>query len=190
INALGCVTGKPLSQSGIRGRTEATGRGVYIGIREAVDIKEDMDKLKLSPGLEGKRIIVQGLGNVGYHSAKYLQEDGALIIGIAEFEGGIYDEAGLDVDEVLAHRKGSGSILDFKNAKNIKNSSELLEYECDILVPAALENQITDKNAPNVKAKIVAEAANGPVTAEAEKILLAKGTYLIPDLYLNAGGVT
>ncbi len=190
INALGSVTGKPLSQSGIRGRTEATGRGVYIGIKEAVDIKEDMDKLKMSTGLEGKRIIVQGLGNVGYHAAKYLQEEGALIIGIAEFEGGIYDEAGLIVDEVFRHRKESGSILNFRNAKNVNNSAELLEYECDVLVPAALENQITAENAPRVKAKIVAEAANGPVTADAEKILLEKGVYLIPDLYLNAGGVT
>lgn len=190
INATACVTGKPLTQSGIRGRTEATGRGVFIGIREAVDVKEDMDKLKLSTGLAGKKIIVQGLGNVGYHSAKYLQEEGALVIGIAEYEGGIYDEKGLIIDDLLQHRKETGSILNFKNAKNIKNSAELLEYECDILVPAALENQITEENAPNVKAKIVAEAANGPVTAGAEKILLEKGIYLIPDLYLNAGGVT
>lgn len=190
INATACVTGKPLSQSGIRGRTEATGRGVYIGIREAVDVKEDMDKLKMTTGLAGKKIIVQGLGNVGYYSAKYLQEEGALIIGIAEYEGGIYDEKGLDVEAVFQHRKENGSILDFKNAKNLKNSAELLEYECDVLVPAALENQITETNAPNVKAKIVAEAANGPVTAGAEKILLEKGVYIIPDLYLNAGGVT
>lgn len=190
INATACVTGKPLSQSGIRGRTEATGRGVYIGIREAVDVKEDMDKMKMTTGLAGKRVIVQGLGNVGYYSAKYLQEEGALVIGIAEYEGGIYDEKGLNIEDVFQHRKENRSILDFKDAKNIKNSAELLEYECDILVPAALENQITEENAPRIKAKIVAEAANGPVTAGAEKILLERGIYIIPDLYLNAGGVT
>lgn len=190
INAIGCVTGKPLSISGIRGRNEATGMGVYFGLREAVSVKEDMDQLRLTTGLQNKRIIIQGLGKVGYHSAKYLQDEGGIIIGIAEYEGGIYDEKGLDVQEVAQHRGETGSILNFKNAKNIMNSAELLEYECDILVPAALENQITEKNAPHIKAKIVSEAANGPVTAEAERILAERGIFIIPDLYLNAGGVT
>jgi glutamate dehydrogenase (NAD(P)+) len=189
-DALGCVTGKPVNLGGIRGRTEATGLGVYYGIREALNVKEDASRLKLTSGLEGKRIIVQGLGNVGFHSAKFCEADGALIIGIAEREGGIYNENGLDVEAVFNHRKESGSILDFPGARNIQNSLELLETECDILIPAALENQIHNGNAKGVKAKIVAEGANGPVTREAEDILLDKGVLIIPDIYLNAGGVT
>lgn len=190
IDAAACVTGKPVSQGGIRGRTEATGRGVFFGIREAVSNKDDMKKLKLNTGLAGKKIVVQGLGNVGYHSAKFLQQAGADIIAIAEYEGAIHDPKGLDVDEVFNHRKQSGSILNFKKAKNIKDTSKALELECDILIPAALENQVNINNAKNIKAKIVAEAANGPVTPEAEKILVEKGIMIIPDLYLNAGGVT
>ncbi len=190
LDASGCVTGKPLSQGGIMGRTEATGRGVYYGIREAVSNSEDMKKLKLTAGIEGKKVIIQALGNVGYHSAKFLQAAGAVIVGIAEYEGAIFDPKGLDVDEVVKHRKSTGSILNFKKARNIKQSNKALEMECDILVPAALENQINSENALNIKAKIVAEAANGPVTPEAEKILTKKGIMIIPDLYLNAGGVT
>ena len=190
VNAHACVTGKPLSQSGIRGRTEATGRGVYIGLREAVSVSEDMKALGLTSGLDGKKVILQGLGNVGYYSGKFLQEDGAVIIGIAEYHGGIYNPDGLDVNAVKKHIADKGSIVDFPGAKNIKNGTDLLEYECDILVPAALENQITSKNAANVKAKIIGEAANGPITKEAEDILTEKGAYILPDLYLNAGGVT
>ena len=190
LNALACVTGKPISLHGIRGRTEATGRGVFYGIRTAVCITEDMQNLGLTPGLEGKRIIVQGLGNVGYYSAKYLQEGGAIIVGIAEYNGGIYDPNGLDVEEVHQLKQEKGSILGYKNAKDIPNSIELLEYECDILVPAALENQITAENAPRIKAKIIGEAANGPVTTEAANILQQKGVRILPDFYLNAGGVT
>lgn len=190
VNSNGCVTGKPLSQSGVRGRTEATGTGVMFGLREAVSYKEDMDALGLTTGLEGKRVIVQGFGNVGYYSAKALQDEGAIIIGIAEYEGGVYDENGLDVEDLFRHRKENRSILNYKNAKNVENSTEMLEWECDILVPAALENQITGDNAPRVKAKIIGEGANGPVTPEAEAILLQKGTLVIPDMYMNAGGVT
>ena len=190
INAYGAVTGKPVSLHGIRGRTEATGRGVFYGIREAVSVAEDMKALGLQTGLEGKKIIVQGLGNVGYHSAKYLQEGGAKIIGVAEYNGGIYSEDGLNIEELLQLKKSSGAITGYSNGKAIENSLELLEYECDILVPAALENQITSENAANVKAKIIAEAANGPVTKEAEALLLKKNVMILPDLYLNAGGVT
>lgn len=191
INALGCVTGKPISQHGIRGRTEATGLGVFFGIREAVSIAEDMKAIGLPPGMDGKRVIVQGFGNVGYHAAKYCQEGGATVVGIAEYEGGIYDPNGLDVEEVLKHRKETGSILNFKKAQNIdKPSQQLLEYDCDILIPAALENQITSENAARIKAKIIAEGANGPVTAQAAKILMEGGRLVLPDLYLNAGGVT
>ncbi len=190
IDAIGCVTGKPISQGGIRGRTAATGRGVFYGVREAVNKKDDMKKLGLEPGLQNKKVIVQGFGNVGYYTAKFFQEAGADIIAIAEYDGAIYDKNGLDVDEVFKHRNKSGSILNFKNAKNIKPSGKALEMACDILIPAALENQINFGNAKRIKAKIIGEAANGPVTPEAEKVLLKKGVLIIPDLYLNAGGVT
>ena len=190
IDAAGCVTGKPISQGGIRGRTAATGKGVFFGIREAVSNNEDMKKLGLTTGLEGKKVVVQGLGNVGYYTAKFLQEAGAKIIAIAEYEGAIYYSRGLNIDKVFKHRQETGSILNYKKAKNIKNTSEALELECDILIPAALENQINIHNASNIKAKLVGEAANGPVTPEAEEILLKKGVMIIPDLYLNAGGVT
>jgi len=190
IDAFACVTGKPLSQHGIKGRREATGRGVFFGLREAVSIKEDMDKIGLSTGMEGKTVVLQGLGNVGYYAGKYCQEAGSVLIAIAEFEGAIYDPKGLDLDEVFHHRKTTGSILNFKNAINLSITSEALELECDILIPAALENQITSANAGRIKAKIVGEGANGPVTPEAEKIMLDKNILIIPDLYLNAGGVT
>ncbi len=190
LNALGCVTGKPLGQGGINGRTEATGQGVYFGTREALNNAEDMKELGLTPGIAGKRIIVQGLGNVGYYSAKFCGEGGGIIVGIAEREGGIYDPNGLDVEEVFQHRKASGSILNFKKAKNVENSMDLLEMDCDILIPAALENQITKENAPRIKAKIIAEGANGPVTKDAEDILNKRNVLIIPDLFLNAGGVT
>src|SRR5690606_4151973 len=154
INAMGCVTGKPVSQGGVRGRTEATGLGVYYGIREACSIKEDMDRLGLTTGIEGKRVIVQGLGNVGYHAAKYFYEGGALIVGIAEYEGGLYNPNGLPLEEVIAHRKSTGSILNFPGATSLTNTAETLEMECDILIPAALENVINGSNADRIKAKI------------------------------------
>lgn len=190
IDASACVTGKPISQGGIRGRTAATGRGVFYGVREAVSNQTDMKKLGLTTGIEGKSVIVQGLGNVGYHSTKFFQQAGAVVVAIAEYEGAIYNPSGLIVDDVVKHRKQTGSILNFPKAKNIKKSCSALELECDILIPAALENQINSGNAANIKAKIVAEAANGPVTPEAEKVLLEKGVLIIPDLFLNAGGVT
>jgi glutamate dehydrogenase (NAD(P)+) len=190
IDSLGCVTGKPLGQGGIQGRTEATGMGLYFGVREALNHKDDMKKLGLKPGMEGKKVIIQGLGNVGYFSGKYCQEGGAVVIGISEYNGGIYNAKGLDVDKVWKHMKETGSILNYPGAKNFKKSLELLEQECDILIPAALENQITKENASRIKAKVIAEGANGPVTKEAEDILIKKGILIIPDLYLNAGGVT
>lgn len=190
LNALGCVTGKPISQGGIAGRTEATGQGIFFGLREAMSKTDDMKVLGLDTGIDGKRIIVQGLGNVGYYAAKFCSEGGGIITGIAEYEGGIYNVNGLDVEEVFKHRKTSGSILNFPGAKNIERSLELLETECDVLIPAALENQVTVENAPRIKAKIIAEGANGPVTKEAEDILNKRGVMIIPDLYLNAGGVT
>jgi glutamate dehydrogenase (NAD(P)+) len=191
LDALGCVTGKPLSLHGINGRKEATGRGVAISVRECVNIAEDMKSLGLDAGLAGKKVIVQGLGNVGYHSAKYLTEFGATVVGLCEFEGAIYNPNGLDVEDVVAHRKSTGSILGFPGAKKeFINSSEGLEQECDILVPAALENQITELNVARIKAKIIAEAANGPTTPAAVDYFIKKGGIIIPDMYCNAGGVT
>lgn len=189
LNALGCVTGKPVTQGGIRGRREATGRGLFYGLREACNQPEDMDALGLSRGIEGKRCIVQGLGNVGSNFARIAQEGGAVIVGFAEYEGGIYNAEGLDTEAVIKHRAETGSILNFPGARSFAKSGEVLEQECDVLVPAALENQITEANAPRIKAKIILEGANGPTTPEAEDILVAKGAMLIPDMYANSGGV-
>jgi glutamate dehydrogenase (NAD(P)+) len=190
IDALGCVTGKPVTQGGIRGRKEATGRGIYFGIKEACSIKEDMTKLGLQPGLNGKRLVVQGLGNVGYYAAKFFQEAGAKLIALAEYEGAIHDENGLDLEKVMQHRRETGTILNFPGATNIVETKQALELPCDILIPAALENQITRDNAGHIQAKIIAEGANGPTTFEADKILLEKNVMIVPDIYLNAGGVT
>lgn len=191
LDALGCVTGKPIALHGIAGRREATGRGVAIAVRECVSVGEDMAKIGLAPGISGKRVIVQGLGNVGYHSAKFLTEFGAVIVGLCEFEGAIYNPDGLEIEAVFQHRKITGSILGFPGAKQeFKNSGEGLEQPCDILVPAALENQITIANVGRIQAKIIAEGANGPTTPEAEEVFYKNGGIIIPDMYANAGGVT
>jgi len=189
LDALACVTAKPLAQGGIRGRTEATGRGVYFGIREACDTAELMKSLGLSRGVKGKRAVIQGLGNVGYHAAKFLQEAGAVLVGLSEYEGAIANPKGLDIEQVMAHRRERKSILGFPGSTDLASSEAALELDCDILVPAALELVITAENAPRIKAKIIAEAANGPTTLEAEDLLLQRGALILPDLWLNAGGV-
>jgi len=190
IDAAGCVTGKPISLGGVRGRKEATGLGVFFGVREVCLMEDVMKKQGLTVGIANKKVVVQGLGNVGYHSAKFFRENGAIVVSIAEFEGAIYNEAGLNEEEVFQHRKKTGSILNFPGATNLKNSGDALELDCDILIPAALENVIDGNNAARIKAKIIGEAANGPLTPEADDILAAKGVLVIPDMYLNAGGVT
>jgi glutamate dehydrogenase (NAD(P)+) len=190
IDAAGCVTGKPVSQGGVRGRTEATGLGVFFGIREICNMPDVMEKLGLTVGIAGKKVIVQGLGNVGYHSAKFFREAGAIVVGIAEYEGAIYSEAGLHEDEVFKHRKATGSILNFAGATNLAASNDALIADCDILIPAALENVINADNAPKIKAKIIGEAANGPCTPEADEIFTQRGILCVPDMFLNAGGVT
>jgi glutamate dehydrogenase (NAD(P)+) len=190
IDALGCVTGKPVTQGGIRGRKEATGRGIYFGIKEACSNNEDMANLGLTRGLDGKKVVIQGLGNVGYFAAKFFQEAGAKLIALAEYEGAIYDERGLDLDKVVGFRKETGKILNYPGATSIVETKQALELPCDILIPAALENQITRDNACKIQAKIIAEGANGPTTFEADKILLEKNVMIVPDIYLNAGGVT
>nr|MBA2562154.1 Glu/Leu/Phe/Val dehydrogenase [Chitinophagaceae bacterium] len=190
IDAAGCVTGKPVSQGGVRGRTEATGLGVFYGLREVCNMHEVMDKLGLSLGVEGKRVCVQGLGNVGYHSAYFFKEAGAKIVGLAEYEGAIWNNDGLDLEAVVEHRQNNKSIFDFPGATNFEKNSDALEMDCDILIPAALENVINGENAPRIKAKIIGEAANGPLTPDADEILTLKGIVVVPDMYLNAGGVT
>ncbi|MDX1591237.1 MAG: Glu/Leu/Phe/Val dehydrogenase [Balneolaceae bacterium] len=190
INAEGCVTGKPVGQGGIRGRTEATGRGVYFGVKEACDNLDDMKSLGLQRGLDDKTFIVQGLGNVGYHSAKYLIEGGATLIGVAEIDGSIYNEKGIDLEKLMDYRRENGGITGFEGAKKLKSNKAALEMECDILIPAALENQLNADNAKKIKAKIIGEAANGPTTDQAHEIIKKRGALIIPDNYLNAGGVT
>jgi glutamate dehydrogenase (NAD(P)+) len=190
IDAAGCVTGKPITQGGVRGRKEATGLGVFYGIKEVCNMPEVMNKLNLPLGVQGKRVVVQGLGNVGYHTAKFFREGGSIVISIAEYEGAIYKADGINEEELFQHRKATGSILNFPGATNLAKNTDALELECDILIPAALENVINAENAPNVKAKIVGEAANGPCTPEADDIFAQKGIICVPDMYLNAGGVT
>ncbi len=190
LDALGCVTAKPVSAGGIRGRTEATGRGVYFGTREACRVAEDMKALGLAPGIEGKRVVVQGLGNVGYFAAKFFQAGGAILVGLAEYEGAVANPDGLDLEAVMAHRRERGTLLGAPEAKDLARREDALELDCDILVPAAMERVITAENAPRVKARIVVEGANGPTTLEADEILAQRGVMVIPDAYVNAGGVT
>jgi len=192
IDSFACVTGKPVSQGGIKGRTEATGRGVYYGIVEACEHEDDMAALGLPAGVEGKSVIVQGFGNVGYHAVEILQREGnAKIIGIGEYNGCLYNPDGIDVAAVAEHRKQTGYIQGYGHGcQEFEGSEACLELECDILIPAALENQITLKNAHKINAKIIGEAANGPVTDGADQVLIDRGIMVIPDIYLNAGGVT
>lgn len=192
IDAAGCVTGKPINQNGIRGRNEATGRGVFYGLRELCDTEDAMKKVGLSKGLQGKKVVIQGLGNVGSFTGNIMQDEGDIrIIGVSEYEGAIYSENGINFSELLKYRsQNNGSIIGFPGSQTLPSREAALELDCDILIPAALENQITIANAAQIKAKIIGEAANGPVSAEAEEILLKKGVLIVPDMYLNAGGVT
>jgi glutamate dehydrogenase (NAD(P)+) len=191
VDSIACVTGKPVNQNGIRGRVEATGRGVFYGVRECMSIEEDMKKLGLTAGTEGKTMVVQGLGNVGSYAGSISQNEGGFkIIGVAEYEGAIHNPNGINIDDLLKWREEHKTIMTFPGATALAKSSDALELECDVLVPAALENVITPENAHRIKAKIIAEAANGPIAYAAESILLAKGIFIIPDFYVNAGGVT
>lgn len=191
LDALACVTGKPLAQGGVRGRTEATGRGVFLGIQEACASEPDMAALGLDAGIGGKRVVIQGFGNVGYHTALYMAEAGAKIVAVAEYDGVVIDSRGLDVEKLRAHRQdGNGSVKTFPDAESsLDDPGACFGLNCDVLVPAALENQITEANVDQVRAKIIAEAANGPVTSAASQRLAERGVMIIPDTYLNAGGV-
>ncbi len=191
LDQVACVTGKPVSLGGIEGRAEATGRGVQYGIREFFRHADLLDAHEIEGSLSGKRIIVQGLGNVGYHAAKFLQlEDDCLIVGILERDGAIWNPNGFDVESVRTHMNQTGGVAGFEGAKYIEGGAEMLTWDCDILIPAALENQINMSNANEIKAKLIAEAANGPTTARAAKRLVERNIAVLPDLYVNAGGVT
>ncbi|WP_170513174.1 Glu/Leu/Phe/Val family dehydrogenase [Ruegeria atlantica] len=191
INARACVTGKPLNAGGIAGRVEATGRGIQYALREFFRHPEDVQKAGLSGKLDGKRVVVQGLGNVGYHAAKFLsEEDGSRIVGIVEWDGALYNPDGIDVESVRQWIVKHGGVSDYPDATHSAEGAEVLEADCDILIPAALEGVINLTNAERIKAPLIIEAANGPVTAGADEILRKRGTVIIPDMYANAGGVT
>ncbi|MEO7192797.1 MAG: Glu/Leu/Phe/Val dehydrogenase [Vicinamibacterales bacterium] len=190
LDGLACVTGKPIAEGGVRGRREATGRGLYFALREACSIDEDMRALGLTTGIEGKRVVVQGLGNVGLHAATFCREGGAHVIAIAEYDGAVAADGGLDPVAVAAHRRATGSIVNFPGARTITPTAAALELDCDVLIPAALENVLTAENAPRIKARIILEGANGPTTPAAEAIFRERGILVIPDVYANAGGVT
>jgi len=191
LDNMACVTGKPVSQGGIRGRKEATGRGIVFALREVFRQPAVLKKIRLSGSLEGKRVAVQGFGNVGYHVAKILHdEDGARIVAIGEWDGTVSNPKGLDVNALQEHRVRTGSIRDFPGAKTLPHPGDSLEVPCDVLIPAALENQITTANMRRVRCRLLAEAANGPTTPLAEEYLRRRGVLILPDIYLNAGGVT
>lgn len=191
INAKACVTGKPLNAGGIAGRVEATGRGVQYALRAFFRDAKGVEKAGLTGTLDGKRVIVQGLGNVGYHAAKFLsEEDGSKIIAIIEHDGGLFNDKGLDVEAVRTWISENGGVSGYADARYVENGAVLMEEECDVLIPAALEGVINLSNADRINVPLIIEAANGPVTAGADEILRKKGTVIIPDMYANAGGVT
>lgn len=191
INARACVTGKPLNAGGIAGRVEATGRGVQYALQEFFREPDDVAKANLSGTLDGKRVVVQGLGNVGYHAAKFLsEEDGSKIIAIIERDGALVSDAGLDVEDVRNWIATHQGVAGYPNATYVENGTAVLETDCDILIPAAMEGVINLDNAARISTKLIIEAANGPVTAGADEILREKGVVIIPDMFANAGGVT
>lgn len=191
IDARACVTGKPLAMGGIAGRIEATGRGLQYALREVFRHPGITRKAGLSDGISGQRIIMQGLGNVGYHAAKFLsQEDGAKIIAVSERDGAVVNNDGLDVDALSQHLRATGGVSGFAGGTFMPDSMAALELDCDILIPAAIEAVIHSGNADRIRARLIIEAANGPVTAEADDILRKHGVVIVPDMYANAGGVT
>jgi len=189
LNALACVTGKATNVHGVSGRREATGLGAVIALEHFLSEEEDVKPLGLETGLAGKRIIVPGLGKVGLHAALSAIERDAVIVGVSVSDGALYDEGGLDVEAVLLHRAETGSLRGFPDARYLANPDAILEEPCDVLIPSALEHQITAENAPKLQAKVIVEAANGPVDPQADAILREAGTVVLPDIYANAGGV-
>ena len=190
INHMACVTGKSVDHGGIKGRLEATGRGVCEALKEFFRHPKEVQRAGVNKELSDQNIIIQGFGNVGCNSAKALFQNGAKIIGIAEKDGGIFNDKGIDIVELEKYQLKNHTILNLPTTKTIKNSADLLYYDCDILIPAALENVVSLDNADNIKAKIICEAANGPITYRADQRLRENGKIIIPDIYANAGGVT
>jgi glutamate dehydrogenase (NAD(P)+) len=191
VDNFACVTGKPIGRGGIEGRTEATGLGVLFALREFFEQPDLLKQAGLSSPLAGKRIVVQGLGNVGSHFAKFAQEeDGAIIVGVGEWDGTVHHPDGIDIEALLRWKQEKGTIRGFEGAETFDEPSRCLTVDCDVLVPAALANQIHPGNAGEIKAKVIAEAANGPTTHDADAILRARKIAVIPDVYANAGGVT
>ena len=191
INYIACVTGKPVQHGGIQGRVEATGRGVQYALREFFRHPEDVKSANMKGYLEGKTCVVQGLGNVGYHAAKFLsEEDGVKITAVIERDGALICDDGINIEDLFQHIIEHGTIKNFPSATFEEDGKAVLEKACDILIPAALESQITLENAERIQAKLIIEAANGPVTYGADEILNKKGVVIIPDAYANAGGVT
>lgn len=184
-----CVTGKPVSMGGLKERASATGRGLYFALREVCAHKSDMQKLGLETGVEGKRFVVQGLGKVGYWAAKFLAENGAILVGLSEIEGAIKNEKGIDLEKAMEYRREHNTFLNFPDVVNLSTPEDVFELECDVIVPAALENQITMTNVRKIKAPIILEAANGPVSARASDFLFKNGKLSIADIFDNAGGV-
>jgi glutamate dehydrogenase (NAD(P)+) len=191
INAKACVTGKPPHAGGIQGRVEATGRGVQYALHEFFRYEEDKKMAGLSGDLDGKKVIVQGLGNVGYHAAKFLsEEDGAIVTAVIEWDGAIVNDDGINIEDLRQWISKHGSIKGYPQGTFVAKGAVVLEKECDILIPAALEGVINLNNADRIKANLIIEAANGPITFGADEILRKKGVVIIPDMYANAGGVT
>ena len=189
INHMACVTGKPIEHGGIKGRLEATGRGVHEALKEFFRHPEEIKNSDLNGQLNNQKIIIQGFGNVGLNSAKSLYENGATIIGVSEKDGAIFNEDGININNLEKYKLENNTIINFPNTKNISSSDDLLSYKCDILIPAALENAITLKNVDTINAKLICEAANGPISYRADKKLNERGIIIIPDIYANAGGV-
>jgi len=191
INYIACVTGKPIHHGGIHGRVEATGRGVQYALREFFRHPEDIKQANMTGTLEGKTCVIQGLGNVGYHAAKFLsEEDGVKITAVIKHNGAVINDEGIDIEQLYQHIKDHDGIQSYPCAQFVEQGQEVLEKKCDILIPAAVEGQITMKNVDHIKAKLIVEAANGPVSFGADEVLNKKGIVIIPDAYANAGGVT
>lgn len=193
VNAVGCVTGKSISQGGIEGRTESTGLGVYYGIREVCNNEYLAKKHGFSLGLEGKTFIVQGLGNVGYYASKFMTQAGAKLIGVVEWNSAVYNADGLDPEDLIQYKNKNKTLAGYSKGKSFNDQEDfhdVMYQKCDILIPAAVERSVNIGNAGQIQCRILGEAANGPTTFGGNKILEEKNILVVPDLVLNAGGVT